>query len=180
MCPCIVRNPGRPLPCKDHMLDACNRSQQTSSFAKISHQAVPSTIPAKHSSAASTTGGHNAAPYFCPGVDTPQAVTCAGFPGSRQPLKPQCYAAFKSPPNTFFTRCRIESWLASYGCSLLGISSIAGTGCTTHACCSGYEARACSCPWQKTAYREAEEQGEVWGRYSKVERVVAQAADAQG
>lgn len=67
---------------------------------------------------------------------------------------PQCYAAPKSPPSTFFTRSRMESWLGSYGCSLLGISSIAGTGCTTHAWCLGREARVRSC-WHRTGLQRA-------------------------
>ena len=102
-------------------------------------------------------------------------ISVRASPAADSHGNPQCYAALKSPPSTFFTRCRMESWLASYGCSLLGISSIAGTGCTTHTWCSGYRARACSCPWQRTAYQgNAGEQVEAWGRYIKLERVVGQ------
>ena len=38
-----------------------------------------------------------------------------------------------SPPNMIFTRVMMESLLGSYGCSLLGISRIAGIGCKTTA-----------------------------------------------
>mmetsp|Transcript_11078 Transcript_11078/g.23781 ORF Transcript_11078/g.23781 Transcript_11078/m.23781 type:complete len:82 (-) Transcript_11078:316-561(-) len=37
---------------------------------------------------------------------------------------------YSTLPSMFLTRCKIESLLGSYGCSLLGISSTAGTGLT--------------------------------------------------
>ncbi len=39
------------------------------------------------------------------------------------------HVCYQSPPNMIFTLFRMESLLGSYGCSLLGISRIAGTGC---------------------------------------------------
>ena len=41
----------------------------------------------------------------------------------------QGFALPRSPPKRPFTRSRMESWLGSYGCSLLGISNTAGIGC---------------------------------------------------